>query len=152
MFIRSLITVIILISTNTAFALKPVAAFKIKNTLGYVTSYELPDKDVEMNSMSSDFKYQDLTQKEMSGLKSLMAAKQEYGKMFGFNDWKSTDQKFLEKDGERMVLIQGHYKDSQKKTVNFIEVYWADKNKSGQYLITSDTILLKADSFSEYLK
>lgn len=149
---RSMTTFLLLIVTTSSFALSPAPGFKVKSTLGDITSYEQPGKDIEINSMASEFKYEDLTEKEMSEIKKLMAAKQEYGKMFGFADWKSTGHKLTEKDGERIVLIQGTYKNAQKKTVNFIEVYWANKDKSGQYLITSDTLALKMDSFSEYLK
>lgn len=149
---RSLVTFIALIAASSAFALNPAPGFKVKNTLGEITTYELIGKDIEINGMSSEFKYEDLTEKEMTEIKSLMTAKQEYGKMFGFNDWKSTGHKVIEKNGERIVLIQGTYKNSDKKNVNFIEVYWADKVKSGQYLITSDTLALKMDNFSDYLK
>lgn len=152
MFQRYLITSWLLAVTSTAWALAPIPGFKVKNTLGDVITYELAGKDIEINSMDSDFKYEDLTQKEMNNLQSLMKAKQEYGKMFGFADWKATGQKLIEKNGERIVLIQGNYKDAQKKTVNFIEVYWANPSKAGQYLITSDTLSLKMDNFSDYLK
>ena len=149
---RSLFTFIALIAASSAMALSPASGFKVKSTLGEITSYELPGKDIEINGMGSEFKYEDLTEKEMTELKALMKTKQEYGKMFGFADWKSTGHKVMEKNGERIVLIQGNYKDAQKKNVNFIEVYWADKVKSGQYLITSDTLSLKMDNFSDYLK
>ena len=149
---RSVVTFLLLIATTSSFALSPVPGFKVKGTLGDVTSYEQPGKDIEINSMASDFKYEDLTEKEMNEIKKLMTAKQEYGKMFGFADWKSTGHKLVEKNGERIVLIQGTYKNQQKKTVNFLEVYWANKDKSGQYLITSDSLALKMDNFSEYLK
>ncbi len=152
MFKRYLITSWLLAVTSTAWALAPAPGFKVKTTLGDVITYELAGKDIEINSMDSDFKYEDLTQKEMDNLKSLVKAKQEYGKMFGFADWKATGQKLIEKNGERIVLIQGNYKDAQKKTVNFIEVYWANPAKAGQYLITSDTLSLKMDNFSDYLK
>lgn len=135
-----------------ASALVPAPGFKVKSTLGEVTSYELAGKDIEINSLSSEFKYDDLTEKEMGEMKKLFEAKQEYGKMFGFAGWTPTGQKLLEKNGERIVLVQGHYKDAQNKKVNFIEVYWASKEKAGQYLITSDTVVLKMDNFSEYLK
>lgn len=138
--------------STSAMALSPAPELKLKNTLGDVTTYELTGKDIEVNSMASEFKYEDLTQKEMKDLQSLVKAKQEYGKMFGFADWKATAQKLVEKDGERIVLIQGNYKNAEKKTVNFIEVYWANKEKSGQYLITSDSIALKVDQYSDYLK
>lgn len=140
-----------LMCASNALALSPAPGFKVKGTLGDVTSFELPGKDIEINSMASDFKYEDLTEKEMNEIKKLMTAKQEYGKMFGFADWKSTGHKLIEKNGERIVLIQGTYKNAEKKNVNFIEVYWANKEKSGQYLITSDTLALKMDNFSEYL-
>lgn len=149
---RSLSTFIALIATSSVFALSPVPGFKVKSTLGEITTYELSGKDVEINGMASEFKYEDLTEKEMTEIKALMNAKQEYGKMFGFQDWKSNGHKVIEKNGERIVLIQGNYKDAQKKTVNFIEVYWANKEKAGQYLITSDSLALKMDNFSEYLK
>ena len=152
MFQRYLITSWLLAATSTVWALAPIPGFKVKTTLGDVITYELTGKDIEINSMDSDFKYEDLTEKELNNLKSLMKAKQEYGKMFGFADWKSTGHKLVEKNGERIVLIQGNYKDAQKKTVNFIEVYWANTAKAGQYLITSDTLLLKMDNFSDYLK
>ncbi len=149
---RYLITSWLLMITSAAWALAPAPGFKVKTTLGDVITYELAGKDIEINSMDSDFKYEDLTEKEMNNLKSLMKAKQEYGKMFGFADWKATGHKLIEKNGERIVLIQGNYKDAQKKTVNFIEVYWANKAKAGQYLLTSDTLSLKMDNFSDYLK
>lgn len=149
---RSVVTFLFLFGANTALALAPVPGFKVKSTLGEITTYSLDGKDVEMNSMGSDFKYEDLTEKEMAEIKKLMTAKQEYGKMFGFADWKSTGNKLIEKNGERIVLIQGTYKDASKKTVNFVEVYWANKQKAGQYLITSDSIALKMDNFSDYLK
>ncbi len=149
---RSLFTFIAIIAASSAMALSPAPGLKLKSTLGDVTTYELTGKDIEINGMASEFKYEDLTEKEMTEIKGLMKAKQEYGKMFGFADWKSTGHKVIEKNGERIVLIQGNYKDAQKKNVNFIEVYWANKDKSGQYLITSDTLALKMDNFSDYLK
>ena len=142
----------LIIFTNTVLALTPAPGFKLKDTLGEVTTYEQTGKDIEINGMASEFDYKDLNEKELKGLKSLMTAKQEYGKMFGFADWKSTGHKLVEKNNERIVLIEGQYKDASKKTVNFLEVYWANKDKSGQYLITSDTLKLKMDNFSEYLK
>lgn len=138
--------------STSAMALSPAPELKLKNTLGDVTTYELTGKDIEVNSMASEFKYEDLNQKEMKDLQSLVKAKQEYGKMFGFADWKATAQKLVERNGERIVLIQGNYKNAEKKTVNFIEVYWANKEKAGQYLITSDSIALKVDQYSDYLK
>ena len=149
---RLLVSSLLLFVTTTSFALGPAPGFKVKGTLGDVTSYEQPGKDIEINSMASEFKYEDLTEKELNEMKKLMKAKQEYGKMFGFADWKSSGHKLIEKNGERIVLIQGTYKNAEKKNVNFIEVYWADKEKSGQYLITSDTLTLKMDNFSDYLK
>lgn len=149
---RTMITLLVLMGANTALALTPVSGFKVKNTLGDVITYALEGKDIEINSMSSDFKYEDLTDKELAEIKKLMSAKQEYGKMFGFADWKSTGHRLVERNGERIVLIQGTYKDAAKKIVSFVEVYWASKEKAGQYLITSDTIALKMDKFSEYLK
>lgn len=150
--LRLTVSSLLLLVTTSAFALSPAPGFKVKGTLGDVTSYEQPGKDIEINSMASEFKFEDLTDKEMGEIKKLMSAKQEYGKMFGFADWKSTGHKLIEKNGERIVLIQGTYKNAEKKTVNFIEVYWAAKDKSGQYLITSDSLALKMDNFSEYLK
>ena len=150
--LRLTVSSLLLFMTTTSFALSPASGFKVKGTLGDVTSYEIPGKDIEINSMASEFKYEDLTEKEMKELNSLVKAKQEYGKMFGFADWKSTGKKIIEKNGERIVLIEGTYKNAEKKNVNFIEVYWADKEKSGQYLITSDTMALKMDNFSDYLK
>lgn len=138
--------------TNSAIALSPAPELKLKSTLGDVTTYELTGKDIEVNSMASELKYEDLTEKDLKELDSLVKAKQEYGKMFGFADWKATGKKLLEKNGERIVLIQGNYKNAEKKTVNFVEVYWANKEKSGQYLITSDSIALKLDQYSDYLK
>ncbi len=152
MFRRTVGAILFLIVSTTTFALSPAPGFKVKGTLGDVTSFELPGKDIEINSMASEFKYEDLTEKEMNEIKKLMTAKQEYGKMFGFADWKSSGHKLTEKNGERILLIQGSYKNAEKKNVNFIEVYWANKEKSGQYLITSDTLALKMDNFSEYLK
>ncbi len=149
---RSMVTFIALIAASSAFALSPVPGFKVKSSLGDITTYELAGKDIEINGMASDFKYEDLTEKEMTEIKGLMNAKKEYGKMFGFEDWKSTGHKVIEKNGERIVLIEGNYKDSRKKNVNFVEVYWANKEKSGQYLITSDSLALKMDNFSDYLK
>ena len=149
---RSIVTLLVLIAANTALALAPASGFKVKGTLGDITTYGVDGKDIEISSMASDFKYEDLTQKEMDEIKKLMTAKQEYGKMFGFADWKATGHKLIEKNGERIVLIQGTYKNADKKTVNFVEVYWANKEKAGQYLITSDTLALKMDNFSEYLK
>lgn len=152
MFVRLFVLTALIQFSSQAIALAPAQGFKVKSTLGDVTSYELAGKDLEINSMASEFKYEDLTDKEMKELKSLVKAKQEYGKMFGFADWKATGQKLVEKDGERIALIQGTYKNADKKTVNFIEVYWANKEKSGQYLITSDSIALKLDQYSDYLK
>lgn len=151
---RSYASVFLILTTLSvsAFALSPAPELKQKSTLGDVTTYELAGKDIEVNSMASEFKYEDLTEKEMKELKSLVKAKQEYGKMFGFADWKATGQKLIEKNGERIALIQGNYKNAEKKTVNFIEVYWANKEKAGQYLITSDSIALKLDQYSDYLK
>lgn len=152
MFKRLLLTFITLIAASSAMALSPASGFELKSTLGDIATYKLTGKDIEINGMASEFKYEDLTEKEMTEIKGLMNAKQEYGKMFGFADWKSTGHKVIEKNGERIVLIQGNYRDAQKKNVNFIEVYWANKDKSGQYLITSDSLALKMDNFSDYLK
>lgn len=135
-----------------AYALAPKSDWKVSNSFGEVISYEMKGKDVELNSMSSEFGYADLTEQEMKGLKDLIVTKQEYGKMFGFADWKPTSQKLIEKNGERIVLINGTYKDAKKQTVNFIEVYWASKEKAGQYLITSNSLQLKIDNFADYLQ
>jgi hypothetical protein len=137
---------------KSALALSPSPAWKVSNTFGDVISYELADKKAELNAMSSEFSYDDLNTKEMNGLQSLIETKQEYGKVFGFADWKLQEQKLVEKNGERIVLLSGTYKDAQKQSVNFIEVYWANRSKSGQYLITSQVRPLKVDDYSNYLQ
>ena len=56
---RTMFTFIALIAASSAIALSPAPGFKVKNTLGEITTYELTGKDIEINGMSSEFKYED---------------------------------------------------------------------------------------------
>jgi hypothetical protein len=151
-FLKAILLLSLQLAATGVYALAPKSEFIQTASFGEITSYELKGKGIEINGMSSDFSYDDLTAKETEQLNKLIVTKQEYGKIFGFADWKTTGQKIVEKNSERVFLIQGTYKDAQHHIVNFIEVYWATKNKSGQYLITSNSVSLKLEKYTEYLQ
>lgn len=101
--------------------------------------------------MDSEIEYADLNQNSIQELESLFEAKKEYGKMFGFNEWTPKEKKLIEINSNRIFVLQGQYKDAKNKTVHFLEIYWANKNQAGQYLITSNSKALKIENYKEYL-
>jgi hypothetical protein len=148
----TLLTSLLLGFMPQVFALSPVAGFEKKEQYGSVTNYRHDKLKVDLGSMSSELKYEDLGPDSIEDVKKMIVAKQEYGKVFGFQDWKMSDHKFTEHKGHRVLVIQGEYKDNSKQTVYFLEVYWANQQKSGQYLVTSDHEKMKAEDFNQFLQ
>ncbi len=144
--------IILLFCSFSSFALSPVAEFKLKTTMGSVNNYFDELKKIDLMSMDSEFEFNDLSAGNLVELEDHFKTKKEYGKMFGFNDWTAKDKKFFDDQNKRIIIVEGEYKDSDKKTVYFLEVYWADKKKSGQYLITSEYGPLKIESYKQYFK
>lgn len=147
----SLLLAVFLVA-QSAFALSPTAEFEKKEDFGEVKNFRHSKQDVDLSVMDSDLKYADLSQKNVNELKDLFETKKEYGKFFGFKDWTPKEHKLVEEKSQRILLLSGNYKNSDNKTVHFLEVYWADKTKSGQYLLTSDTKEFKLDHYKDYLK
>lgn len=136
---------------HSSWAISPKVDFIKKESFGSVSNYRHLKADVDLSIMDSEFEYADLNQANIQELESLFEVKKEYGKMFGFKEWTPTEKKFVEVNSNRIFVIQGHYKDSENKIVHFLEVYWADNKKSGQYLITSNSKHLKIENYKEYL-
>lgn len=153
MFSRILsLSLVAIFITHSAWALSPAPEFEKKEDFGEVRNFKHKSKDVDLSIMDTELKYEDLSQKNVSELKDLFQTKKEYGKFFGFKEWTPNEHKLVEQNSKRILLLNGNYKNSDNKTVHFLEVYWADKNKSGQYLLTSDSKEFKLDNYKDYLK
>lgn len=120
-------------------------------SFGKVQHYYDSANSVVISQMASTFEFKDLTNENVKELNSAMDLKKEYGRMFGFNDWSAVSQKLIDLNGERIFVIEGQYKNQEKTVVNFLEVYWANPQSSGQYLITSETRKLTTLDFKEFL-
>ncbi len=149
--LRFLSLILCMVSMNT-WSLTPSSDFIADDVFGDVSNFRCEKNDIDLSIMDSDLSYQDLSSDKIKELDSLFEAKKDYGKMFGFNDWTPDKHKLVEENSKRIFLLQGHYKDAEKKTVHFMEVYWADKNKGGQFLFTSNSKVLSIEDFKEYLK
>lgn len=132
-------------------ALVPAPQFAERSDIGFVENFHDAVNAVDLSRMSSDFEFKDLTAENIKELDKHHETKREFGKMFGFNDWKITSQKLLEKDFGRVLVFEGSYKNNRDKLVSFLEVYWATPKTSKQFLLTSEKKTLKADEFQEYL-
>jgi hypothetical protein len=137
----------------SAFAIGPASTFVKKENFASVQNFRDEKADIDLTTMESDLSYSDLTPENTKALEELVEVKKQYGKVFGFKDWKATSQKLFSDASERSFILQGNYKDAANKTVNFLEVYWANKeNKSAQFLITSNSKELKIENYKLYLK
>ncbi len=133
-------------------ALAPAASLQKKEMFGGAQNYHhAPDK-VDLTVLDTEIKYSDLSRENIQDLDDLIEAKKEYGKVFGFKDWQLKEKKFLDDKTERTFLLRGNYKNSSQKTVHFLEVYWANQNKSGQFLLTSQSGEISIDSYKKYLR
>lgn len=146
------ILILLTIFSNLSFALTPNPEFILINKMGGVQNYRDEIKKIDLIAMDSEFEFNDLSANNLQELEDHFKTKKEYGKMFGFNDWTAKDKKFFDDQNKRLIVVEGDYKDSEKKTVYFLEVYWADKKKSGQYLITSESGPIKCENYKQYLK
>lgn len=137
--------------TLSAYALAPAPRLKMGESFGKVQHYYDSVNSVVISQMASTFEFKDLTNENVKELNSAMDLKKEYGRMFGFSDWSAVSQKLIDLNGERIFVIEGQYKNQEKTVVNFLEVYWANPQSSGQYLITSETRKLTTLDFKEFL-
>ena len=135
----------------TANALVPSPNFSTGADIGFVENFHDAINAVDLSRMSSDFEFKDLTAENIKELDKHHDTKREYGKMFGFKDWKITSQKFIDKDFGRVLVFEGNYINNRDKLVSFLEVYWATPKTSKQFLLTSEKKTLKVDEFQEYL-
>jgi hypothetical protein len=148
----SFFSIFIFTMTSLCWAMDPTEGFIKKGSLGSVINYRNEKADIDLSSMETDITYSDLSKEGVEELNSLFEVKKEYGNVFGFSEWTPKDQKLVEEKTQRLFLLQGQYKDRDKKTVYFIEVYWATQKTSGQYLLTSNTEAFKIDDYKKYLK
>ncbi len=132
------------------WSFSPKPNFIEKPNIGFVDNYFDETRGIALSRMASDFDFQDLTPENVKELNKVHDTKREFGKMFGFHDWKVTGQKLIEKDFGRVLLFEGTYLNNKKQKVNFLEVYWANAQSSRQFLLTSEKYLLKLDQFQEY--
>lgn len=137
--------------STSCFALAPAPTLKKVSTLGFVSNFEDHSGSILLSRMPSDISFKDLNQGEVEKIEDAIELKKEYGKMFGFNNWTLIGKKYLEREAEKILLLEGHFRDDHNKLISFIEVYWADKKTSNQFLITSEKQSLKMDSYQEYL-
>lgn len=136
--------------SSQAWSLSPIPAFVEKPNIGFVDNYYHEDRSIALSRMASDFGFQDLIPENIKELDKVHDTKREFGKMFGFQDWKVTGQKLIEKKFGRVLLFEGTYLNNKKEKVSFLEVYWANSENSRQFLLTSEKSLLKLDQFQEY--
>lgn len=137
---------------NEVFALSPVNKFIPQQNIGSITQYKDASSDIHLSNIPSKIGYDDLKKEHILDLKKSLETKKDFGKLFGFKDWTAKNQNLIEEKNQRIFIIEGHYKNSKNINVNFLEIYWADKQKSGQYLITSESKELKVENYKEYLK
>lgn len=147
--ILTLLFVTILFASQ-AWSLSPIPTFIEKPNIGFVDNYYDEARSIALSRMASDFDFQDLTPENVKELDKVHDTKREFGKMFGFHDWKVTGQKLIEKEFGRVLLFEGTYLNNKKEKVSFLEVYWANAQSSRQFLLTSEKSLLKLDQFQEY--
>lgn len=136
--------------SGSALALTPSPKLVEISKVGFVSNFRNATGTIDLSQMPSDYSYADLTQEELKSLEKVYQVKQEFGKMFGFNDWKVTTQKFIDRDSQRTFLIEGTYKTESGKPVSFIEVYWASKTDARQFLITSEKQSLNLNTYQEF--
>lgn len=146
-----LLSIVILFLSWSAFGLTPSPRLKTLSKIGFVSNYEDQSGSIMISKMPSDIGFKDLNPVEVEKIEDAIELKKEYGKMFGFNDWKMVGKKYSEGEDEKILLVEGSFKSDDGKLVSFIEVYWADKKNSNQFLITSEKQSLKMDSYKEYL-
>ena len=137
--------------TPLVFALTPSSGFLKQQTFGSAVNFHHAKDKVLLTILKTDIKFADLSSENIQEMDELIKVKKEYGKVFGFKNWKVDQKKVLNEKNERALLISGNYKNSSNKTVNFLEVYWANHNKSGQFLLTSEMREITIDSYKKYL-
>lgn len=135
----------------TSWALIPSPNFATRADIGFVENFHDEINDVALSKMGSDFDYKDLTADNIKELDKHHDTKREFGKMFGFNDWKITSHKFIENESGRILVFEGNYKSNRNTMVSFLEVYWATPSSSKQFLLSSEKKNLKVDEYQEYL-
>ena len=135
----------------TSWALIPSSNFTTRADIGFVENFHDEINDVALSKMGSDFDYKELTAENIKELDKHHDTKREYGKMFGFNDWKITSHKFIENESGRILVFEGNYKSNRNTQVSFLEVYWATPQTSKQFLLSSEKKNLKVDEYQEYL-
>lgn len=135
----------------TSWALIPSPNFTTRADIGFVENFHDEINDVALSKMGSDFDYKDLTADNIKELDKHHDTKREFGKMFGFNDWKITSHKFIETESGRILVFEGNYKSNRNTMVSFLEVYWATPSSSKQFLLSSEKKNLKVDEYQEYL-
>lgn len=137
-------------STFAAYAISPASDFSKRESFGAVTNFRDEKQDIDLTVLESDLQYSDLGQQGIQEMNQQFVLKKEYGKMIGFNDWTATRQKVIDENGVRTFILEGHYKNRENQTVNFLEIYYADKSQSGQFLVTSNTKKLSLDEYKKF--
>lgn len=144
-------TLIWLFFIPEVLALAPAAGLQKKEMFGGAQNYHHISDKVDLTVLETEIQYSDLSRENIQELDDLIEAKKQYGKVFGFKDWKIKEKKFLGDKSERTFLLRGDYKNSSQKTIHFLEVYWANQSKSGQFLLTSQAGEISIDSYKKYL-
>ena len=145
------LSIIWLLFIPEVLALAPVADFQKKEQFEGAQNYHHAKDNVDLTVLQTEIKYSDLSPENIRELDELIEAKKEYGKVFGFKEWQVKEKKTLGDKTERTLLLSGHYKNLSQKTVHFLEVYWANKNSSGQFLLTSEVREISVGSYKKYL-
>lgn len=149
---RFILLLVMIIHSTLSWSLTPTAGFVKKENFGSVTNYHDEKRDVDVAVMTTELKHEDIVQENVKEITGLFETKKEYGKVFGFKDWTPGKYKLIEEKSDRFFILEGTYKDARDKIVHFLEVYWANPQNSGQYVITSNSRDLKIESYKEFLK
>lgn len=134
-----------------AWGLSPSPLLEEQDKIGRVQNFQDPTRKVDVAKMSSEFEYEDLKSVHTNEILDYIETKKEFGKLFGIREWEIKKQELTEAPHGRIFIIEGTYIDSHDDKVNFLEVYWANKKESRQYLITSELRQLKIDDYKEFL-
>ncbi|MES3037128.1 MAG: hypothetical protein V4736_04400 [Bdellovibrionota bacterium] len=132
------ISLVVFFAFDAKSALPLANGFVAAEDFDIMKNFKNPALSLRLTTLDSELSYEDLTESEIKTLAPLMKTRKEHAKLIGLKSWTPGDQKLIEEERGRFFLLQGQFVDSDDKTVHFLEVYWADKLESKQYLLTSE--------------
>ena len=109
-------------------------------------------QDIDVAVSPSQLKYTDLTSQSVKDSEALFKVKADYGEVFGFKNWKARRHKLIEDTNGRSWVIEGDYQGLNGKVVHFLEVYWANKSGSKEFLFTSNSKTFQLENYQELFK